>query len=174
MGTKKKKMPQARLDKAKYMGAVLYFVKYCNNAFLGATKLNKLLYYLDFISYRDMEKPVTGDIYIHKDFGPVPENIDVILSELKTENFISAEIIPYMDGFKQKFEALKAPDLASFSEYEKNLLHDICKTFELWETEKIVAQTHLEAPWFYSQPYETVDYAYSKDIDLFVKDGPVM
>jgi hypothetical protein len=36
-----------------------------------------------------------------------------------------------------------------------------------WSTDKIVSQTHLEAPWFYSKPYEIVDYAYSKDIDFF-------
>ncbi len=152
-----------------YKNAVLYFIKYCNNQYLHATKLNKLLYYLDFVYFRDHKKSVTGDIYIHQGYGPVPSRIDEILTKLKIDGIINTEAVDYKDseiiGFKIKNS--KKLDESVFSVNQKKLLKQICDEFGDWPTEKIVAQAHLEAPWFYSKPYEIVDYAYARDIDFF-------
>jgi len=157
------------IDERVYTNAVLYFIKYCNNQYLHATKLNKLLYYLDFIYFRDHKKTVTGDIYIHQGYGPVPSQIDEILSKLKTEEVIDTKAVDYKDGEMISFEIknIKKFDESVFSTDQKKLLKQICDEFGNWPTEKIVAQTHLEAPWFYSKPYEVVDYAYARDIDFF-------
>lgn len=153
--------------KAKFKEAVLFLVQNCNNKYLGVTKLNKLLYYLDFISYRDRGVTVTGDIYIHKDYGPVPETVDEIISDLKQQKRLSTEVADYKEGYKFKLKALSEPNLEEFEKYEKTLLEKICKEFLLWSTDKIVSQTHLEAPWFYSKPYDIVDFKYSNDIEFF-------
>jgi len=144
-------------------------MKYCNNQYFHTTKLNKLLYYLDFVYFRDFKKSVTGDIYIHQGFGPVPSYIDQILAELKQEGSIDTIAKSYKDGEFVNF-TLKNPkkvDETIFNPNQKKLLKKICNEFLDWSTDKIVSQTHLEAPWFYSKPYEIVDYAYSRDIDFF-------
>ena len=159
----------SKLDERVYKNAILYFIKYCNNQYLHATKLNKLLYYLDFIHFRDHQKPVTGDVYIHQEYGPIPSHIEEMLANLKTEEIINIEAVDYKDGELIHFE-LKNPkkfDESVFLPEQKNLLKKICDEFGNWSTEKIVAQTHLEAPWFYSKPYEIVDYSYARDIDFF-------
>jgi uncharacterized phage-associated protein len=158
-----------KLDERVYKNAVLYFIKYCNNQYLHSTKLNKLLYYFDFIHFRDHKKSATGDIYIHQGYGPVPSRIDEILTALKTENAIDTKVFSYKDGESICFELKdqKKMDESAFSPNQKKILKKICDEFGGWPTEKIVAQTHLEAPWFYSKPYEVVDYAYARDIDFF-------
>ncbi len=155
------------LKTSKYENAILYFVKYCNNKFLGATKLNKLLYYLDFISFRDKSATVTGDKYIHLDYGPVPKFSEEIISKLVENGRLSAERVAYEENGMIKFELKDDPDLSVFTEYEKTLLDKICHEFTLWPTGKIVNQTHLEAPWFYSDLYNEVDLNYAKDIEFF-------
>ncbi|MEK7071366.1 MAG: Panacea domain-containing protein [Patescibacteria group bacterium] len=159
----------SKIDQQNYKNSVLYFIKYCNNKYLHATKLNKLLYYLDFIYFRDHKKSVTGDIYIHQGFGPVPSHVDEILSSLKTEGIIDTEAKSHngaeMINFILKDDSKL--DESVFNKEQKILLKKICDEFGSWPTEKIVAQTHLEAPWFYSKPYEVVDYAYARDIDFF-------
>ena len=159
------------LNERLYENAILYFVKYCNNQFLHQTKLNKLLYYLDFISVRDHKKSFTGDIYIHRDYGPVPAHADEIITALKSKGAIDIEVATYKDGELINFVIKDETqfDQSVFSSEQKKLLKRICDEFGGWPTEKIVAQTHLEAPWFYSKPYEVVDYAYAKDIDFFLK-----
>jgi uncharacterized phage-associated protein len=158
-----------KLNERAYKNAILFFIKYCNNQYLHATKLNKLLYYLDFIYFRDHKKSVTGDVYIHQGYGPVPSRVDEILAMLQNEGAIGTETVDYKDGELVRFE-LKDPkqfDEVVFSSDQKKLLKQICDEFGNWPTEKIVAQTHLEAPWFYSKPYEVVDYAFAHDIDFF-------
>lgn len=159
----------SKLDERAYKNAVLYFIKYCNNKYLHATKLNKLLYYLDFVYFRDHKKSVTGDIYIHQGYGPVPSRVDEILTKLKKEGAIDTEAVPNNDVEMINFSLKDKSKFneSIFSADQKKLLKQICDEFGNWPTEKIVAQTHLEAPWFYSKPYEVVDYAYARDIDLF-------
>lgn len=159
-----------KLNFAKYENAILYFTKYCNNNFLGLTKLNKLLYYLDFIAYRDREKSVTNDKYIHKDYGPVPDKVDDIIGALIAKKRLLVNAESWKDGLKYSFEALINPDMNVFDKYEVDLLEKICTEFQLWSTDKIVNQTHLEAPWFYSKPFEIVDYKYSSNVDPFDND----
>lgn len=158
-----------KINERIYKNAVLFFIKYCNNQYLHATKLNKLLYYLDFIYFRDHKESVTGDIYIHQEYGPVPSRIDEILAALKKDEAIDTEIIDYKDGelVNFKFKDTQKINESVFSKEQKKLLKQICDEFGNWSTEKIVAQTHLEAPWFYSKPYEIVNYNYACNIDFF-------
>ena len=58
------------IKKEKYINSLLYFISQCNNEKLGITKLNKLFYYLDFISYRDRGDSITGEKYIRLPMGP--------------------------------------------------------------------------------------------------------
>ncbi len=157
------------LNKIKYKNAILYFIKYCNNRYLGATKLNKLLYYLDFINYRDRKVSITGDFYIHQHYGPIPSEADSIISEMVENKELIVSKDPFEDSHTISFKLTKNVDEKSFSKEEKELLKNICKEFSDWSTDKIVEQTHLESPWFYSKPFERVDYEYSSDIDFFVK-----
>jgi len=156
----------SKIDKNKYKNAILYFVDKCNNKYLGKTKLNKLLYYLDFIYYRDNGKSVTGDDYICQNYGPVPSRILDIMSELKREGKIDAEVI---EGINMEKYTLKTKvDESCFNEKEKTLLKNICKEFCNYKTDRIVTQTHFEAPWFYASLYDKIDYEYANDIEFFV------
>lgn len=164
---KTNKNKRMTLNEAKYKNAILYFIKYCNNQYLGDTKLNKLLYYLDFINYRDRKESVTGDFYIHNHYGPTPAHLSNILSEMVETNEIKAVKKTFGESHTTSFIGKGNLDESVFSEDEKKLLKSICGEFLDWSTGKIVEQTHLESPWFYSKPFERVDYDYSSDIEFF-------
>lgn len=157
------------LNKIKYKNAILYFIKYCNNKYLGATKLNKLLYYLDFINYRDRKASVTGDFYIHNHFGPTPSEVNSIVSEMVEYGEIEIKKDPFEDSHSTSFVLKGDLNEKVFSKEEKELLKNISREFSDWSTDKIVEQTHLESPWFYSKPFEKVNYEYSSDIDFFTE-----
>ena len=111
---------------------------------MGKVKLNKLLYYLDFVSFRDNGCSVTGDKYINKEFGPVPKSIDEMLSLLIRENMLEIIQPTYKDSHTNSYKHLQEPKVQIFNDYEKTLLERICQEFYPWNTDKIVAQTHLE------------------------------
>ena len=154
-----------KINKKKYINSLLYFLENCNNKFLGKTKLNKLFYYLDFVYYKNNKRSVTGDIYFCEQFGPVPSNLDSIKSDAIKEKLIRAEIASVKTK-KEKYYLLKKPDLSCFDSKELELLQKICDKFKSYDTNRIVDQTHFEAPWFYAELYEKIDYRYSSDIEI--------
>ncbi len=60
-------------EREKLINAIKYFVK--NTKYCGLTKLFKLLYFLDFIHFRETGKPVTGLTYYTWKMGPVPRDL---------------------------------------------------------------------------------------------------
>ena len=154
-----------KINQKKYINALLYFLENCNNKFLGKTKLNKLFYYLDFVYYKNNKKSVTGDIYFCEQFGPVPSCLDSIKNDAIKQKLIRVEIINIQTK-KEKYHLLEKPDLSCFNCKELELLQKICEKFKSYNTNKIVDQTHFEAPWFYAELYEKIDYKYSNDIEI--------
>ena len=154
-----------KINQKKYINALLYFLENCNNKFLGKTKLNKLFYYLDFVYYKKYKKSVTGDIYFCEQFGPVPSCLDSIKNDAIKQKLIRVEIINIQTK-KEKYHLLEKPNLSCFNCKELELLQKICEKFKSYNTNKIVDQTHFEAPWFYAELYEKIDYKYSNDIEI--------
>jgi len=66
----------------KFMGVVEYF---CLNEGIYRTKLNKLLFYSDFLHYREYSVSITGAQYAHAPYGPVPDDYKILLAIMEEE-----------------------------------------------------------------------------------------
>ena len=75
---------------------------------LGATKLNKALWYTDVVAYQNKGHSVTGETYIKRQYGPVPKTILRTLDELVAEGKINIEQ-PKHQFELQKHISLKTP-----------------------------------------------------------------
>lgn len=161
------------INKEKYINALLYFISECSNEKLGITKLNKLFYYLDFISYRDRQQNVTGEVYKHLPMGPFATELqDVIIKSAENDKLITqSEDESAKFGKRNRYQVLKSPDLTVFDDYEKKLLGYLCATFRDWSTDEMIAQTHSEAPWVFSEVSKVLDYKNADDIEFFLKDS---
>lgn len=100
------------LNKEKYTNALLYFITECGNEKLGIMKLNKLFYYLDFISYRDRKASVTGETYVHLPKGPLASSLEteIIASAQKAKLIERKEDESEKYGKRNRFQALKEAD----------------------------------------------------------------
>lgn len=80
---------------------VLYISKRMeSDQFAGATKLNKILFFSDFLFFRNFQKSITGAEYQKLQQGPAPRELLEVRSKLINNN--SAELITsYILGFKQ-------------------------------------------------------------------------
>ena len=155
--------------KAKYQNAILYFAKNLNPYQLGKTKLAKLLYYFDFISYRDREKQVTGTLYYKQEYGPLAKDLSEIIGDLVEEKKLKVDQVVVHNNEKQKdqFRVLKDPDETVFDEYEQTLLRKLVNKYADVVTEVMVAKSHLEAPWVKAQNGAALDYNFAFDIEDF-------
>jgi hypothetical protein len=93
-----------------------YLIWRCDPAQLGATKLNKILWFSDLAHYRQTGRTITGaTAYTKLPHGPVPKGIRGALSALETENKIATSTANYYGFPKTMFLAVERPDLSAFS-----------------------------------------------------------
>jgi len=151
----------------KYKNAVLFFAKNLNKFQLGKTKLAKLLYYLDFISYRDKKKTVTGTLYYKQEFGPLAKDLTEVIGVLVGENKLEVNQVEVGEREKNEFRAISDYDEKVFDDYEKSLLRKLLNQYGNLSTDVLVAKSHLEAPWVKAKNGGVLDFEYAFDIEDF-------
>lgn len=92
---------------------------------LGKTKLNKILYYSDFVYYLKTYKSITGEKYVKNEFGPVPANINKTLRVLVEEGKIAEREMAVIDFTRQEIVSIKQPDISEFKPEEIALIDEI-------------------------------------------------
>ncbi len=103
-----------------------YIIAHCDPEKLGATKLNKILWYSDVIFYRLHGHTITGqDAYEKRQFGPVPKNINGILRKLRAEGKIQERQTPTPVGPRREFVWLEPAAVENFTAEEIDVLRDV-------------------------------------------------
>ncbi len=99
-------------DRDKFKTLVHYICwKVQNPLELGATKLNKVLWYSDLLAYLNLGESITGARYVKRQFGPAPVAVLPILDELKSEGALAIRETEYKGKPKREFFALRAPGI---------------------------------------------------------------
>jgi uncharacterized phage-associated protein/ribosome-binding protein aMBF1 (putative translation factor) len=132
---------------ARQEAAILYFVQRINNAFLGKTKLMKLLYYTDYEWIQKKGCSLTGDAYIALQYGPVPKHATDMLHRLKERGIIRIEQTKLGDYDKERYLLLKEPDFSVFTKEEMDHLAEIAQRFAHWSATQMTNLSHEEFPW---------------------------
>lgn len=162
----------ASVDKNKYKNAILYFIKNMNEYELGTTKLAKLLYYLDFLSYRDKEKSVTKANYYKQKYGPLPQDFFELIEELKAEEAIDLQKKKLEDGRETDiYTAYKDADKSVFDEDELELMQKLIQKYKDWKTDVLVAKSHSELPWRKTERGDKLDINLADTLDDFDKSA---
>ena len=125
----------------------------------GATKLNKLLFYADFGSYRLLGAPITGATYRHLQAGPAPKEL------LDTRRLLvdtgAAEIVnlQYFTGTQARIEAKRSPKLSGvLSAEELAIVDDVIQEFWQYNAQQISERSHREWPWMVTKNLEEIPY----------------
>lgn len=108
------------------------------------TKMNKVLFYIDFLSYRENGMAISGLAYNAIEFGPVPQRWDRVYSA-----FDEVE-----GDFKlvqnQECVALKAAgeaDMSGFTEQEMEIIDKVCAKVKDMTSRAISKMSHEEPAW---------------------------
>jgi uncharacterized phage-associated protein len=130
--------------KEKLIHAATYFLK--NTKYCGKTKLCKLLYYLDFMHFRETGRSVTGLVYQAWQFGPYPSDFGSQLDQSASNGF-PLLAIKSESGFTEiKSKVSFDPDW--FSQRELKLLAKVAEIFKEARAEHVVEASHLpNHPW---------------------------
>lgn len=108
------------------------------------TKMNKLLFYADFIHYKKHGYGITGITYKALPFGPVPEHWGTLYSSLPG---IDMEEFVYPSGQSGiKLEATENSENI-LNDSELNTIERVCSLFSNMSAGEISKTSHLEKGW---------------------------
>ncbi len=137
--------------KEKRINAILYFCKNTKN--LSETKLYKLLYFLDFLHFKKIGKPVTDLEYFAWNYGPVPNKLYFEIKNKNAPAEILRCIIPVKDDItgqtvSTKFKSTKSPNLKVFTKREREILENVAYIFKEATANQMTEISHLKnKPW---------------------------
>lgn len=128
------------LDRLKNI--LLYLIQQCGDIF--CTKMNKLLFYIDFLSYRERGIAISGLSYKAINYGPVPENWDRVYSQFD-EIKQDIRVVGSYEG--SVLTASKAADKSCFSAEEIQIMDLVCSRFRNMSSRDISEISHMEKAW---------------------------
>ncbi|TVQ06946.1 MAG: DUF4065 domain-containing protein [Bacteroidetes bacterium] len=132
------------------------------------TKMNKLLFYADFLMFKQSCFSISGVRYKAIDMGPVPNNFQSIFEFLANEDEIDIIYSRFPQGYiGEQFKARQErPFNASlFSESELEVLEKVSTEFKSTSTSDIIDVSHLEEAWKENEKNKSIiSYEYAFEL----------
>jgi hypothetical protein len=103
---------------------VLYVAQSCqSDPKFGATKLNKILWWSDFLAYAQYGKPITGLEYMRLGKGPVPKRLVPVRESMVENRELVITQVASLGGYTQQRPiALRSANLSLFTAEEISLV----------------------------------------------------
>lgn len=133
------------------------------------TKMNKLLFYADFLMFKQSCFSISGKRYVAIDKGPVPDKYASIYEYLANQNIIEIKYSEFPNGytgeqFKSREDRKFNADL--FTEQELNTLEKVANVFKETSTNEISELSHLEEAWKKNEKGKSViSYQYAFELN---------
>lgn len=131
-------------------------------------KMNKLLFYADFLMFKKSCFSISGVRYKAINMGPVPHNFNSIFEYLANEDYFDIIYTEFENGgIGEQFIARKDryfnPKL--FTEEELQVMEKVAITFKDISTKDIIEISHLEKAWQENQENRnSISYEYAFDL----------
>lgn len=132
------------------------------------TKLNKLLFYADFLMFKQTCFSISGTRYRAINMGPVPHNFQSVFEYLGNSKEIMINYVVFPKGYiGEQFLIADGNkfDVSVFAVEEMELLNKVADMFKDTSTNDIVDLSHLESAWQDNHDDKTlISYNYAFDI----------
>lgn len=155
-------------DKVKNM--ILFLVANSKDVF--KTKLNKMLFYSDFLTCKEYSHSISGNSYVHLPYGPVPHEYDWILASMTSEGSLQEEEKYFPNGISGTvFNNVDKLDKSIFTKHELGVLKYVASYFKDYTSEQIKNLSHQEKAYQETEELEKISYKYAKDLSISLKNG---
>lgn len=152
----------------KFKNVLLYILERCaGKPNVGETVLYKLLYFSDFNYYELYEEHLTGAKYRRLPYGPVPQNVDIIIRQMIDKGMIKRIKTEYYDKVQTRYIPLAKADLTELIASEKEVIDKVIEQMSDWSATAISSYSHKDMPWLASKEGEEINYELA-----FYRDAP--
>lgn len=154
-----------RFDLEKLFHMILYITASLGGTF--QTKLNKLLWYVDFLHFKEYTVSMSGSNYVHLDHGPVADHYRVLLDIMEERGLIrTEEVIIGKNKTGVEIRSAVAPDRGQFSPGELNVLGHVTERFKGLSCKGIKERSHNERGYKETKDKERISYEFAGALSL--------
>ena len=124
----------------------------------GATKLNKILFYCDFVSYGKLGKPITGEVYFKLRWGPAPRSLKRVIEEMEKCGDIARTQRETMKGTQDRIAPKRKPDYSKFAPEQISIVERIIELLQDKDAEEVSELSHFFIGWRLARYNENIPY----------------
>ncbi len=154
-------------DEDKFAEMVMHFAG-SSGAF--RTKLNKLLFYADFLNFKQSAVSISGAPYLAFQRGPVPQHYDWMTEDLEQRGEIQTTEWASGEKSGEIITALRPADMSVFSEAERRVLEFVSTHFARATSTELMELSHAEAAYTETALRETISYRWAEKLSLSLPD----
>jgi hypothetical protein len=157
-------------NERRFAELLLYISNKCaSDPKFGATKLNKILFYSDFLAYAQLGNSITGFEYQKLPHGPVPKRIVAVRRNLEREGALALNNVSLRDGRTQtRFVPKRKSRTDLFGREEIAVVDEVIRQLWALDAEGVSTLSHIETGWQVARPRDTIPYG-----TIFISDkGP--
>jgi hypothetical protein len=125
----------------------------------GAIKLNKLLFYADFLAYQRFGQPITGQQYQALAQGPAPRHLKPVMERMQRLGELRIEPRRRFNRTQLRPIAGRLPDLSKFTKDQVDLVREMIARFWNMNAAQISEESHLFLGWQLANDGETIPYS---------------
>lgn len=152
-------MSGIEFNQDKFKELVLYIAERSeDDPWFGATKLNKLLFYSDFLAYGHLGKPITGAEYQKLPHGPAPKKLLPVRGEMIREGSLAIKRERVLKFTQKRPTALREADVSLFSAEELELVNHLIRLFGDRTAGEVSKISHYEMCWQLAGDQEEIPY----------------
>lgn len=144
----------------RFFALTAFFIKLANEADVKmyVTKLNKYMFYSDFLAFKRIQKSLTGSRYVRLSFGPVPNRYDF---KYDMNPYIKTEIEEDKMTYHLSNQAF---DESIFNPQEKDIIYRVFDRLKDMRSSEVSELSHQENAWTKTAPGNYVSYQHAKDL----------
>ncbi|MBR0048551.1 MAG: DUF4065 domain-containing protein [Prevotella sp.] len=132
----------APLSTARLKNVLLYVLGQMGETF--QTKMNKVMFYIDFLSYRERGMAITGLAYQAIEFGPVPQRWDRVYSAFDE---VEQQLRLVQGQECLSLRANETADMSGFSVEEMAVIDEVCGRLKDMTSRAVSKMSHEEPAW---------------------------
>lgn len=155
-------MYKPKFKSRKFRNLMLYLAYLCReDPYFGAVKLNKMLYYCDFIAFSRLGEPITGASYQKLSEGPAPRLLLRERNRLIEAEEAKLELRPYFAYVQQRLVPIPEDQShleKEFSSEEIGVITEVHRAMLHMTARDASELSHREVGWILAYPGEIIPY----------------
>jgi putative zinc finger/helix-turn-helix YgiT family protein len=154
-------------DIDRFFAVVLEITRQCGG--LVKTKLNKMLWYCDFLHFRDHAVSITGSPYLHRPYGPVPQHYEMLLCLMELEGLLTRteQVFDADKGIVgEVLSAGSAKGRPVLMASERTAIKTVAALFGAWTARRLTEASHHEFAYINAAANQMISYKYARELAI--------